>query len=415
MKQPRVVITGMGAITPLGNSTQEFWQGLLAGRSGVRRITQFDASRLPCQIAGEIPDFHPEDYMDRKVARRISRCAQIALAAAQEAVRDAGLPDSMPDPERAGVAMGTGFGGIDVIQDNLEVYREKGFERVNPFALPASILNLPAFVISQLFRCLGPSVTITTACATSTQSIGEGVELIRRGVVDLVISGGTEAVVRDIAIAGFSNMRALPVNYNDRPAQASRPFDLDREGFVFSEGTGVFVLERSDHALGRGARIYCEVAGHAASSDGYHVAIPEPEAAGSIRCMRWALRDAGLNPDEIEYINAHGTGTPINDPLETRAIKTVFGEHAFRIPVSSTKSMVGHAMGAAGALEAIACAQTIATGWIHPTINLDQPDPECDLDYVPHQARQAEVNAALSNSFGLGGQNACLVFKRYQD
>jgi 3-oxoacyl-[acyl-carrier-protein] synthase II len=415
MNRPRVVITGIGAITPLGNSYQEYWQGLLEGRSGIRRITQFDASHLPCQIAGEIQDFHPEDYMDKKMARRISRCAQIALAAACQAVQDAGLPDILPDPERTGVSMGTGFGGIDVIQDSLEVYREKGFERVNPFALPASILNLPAFVITQQFRIHGPSLTLSTACATSTQAIGEGAELIRRGAADLVISGGTEAVMRDIAIAGFSNMRILPVNYNDRPAQASRPFDLDREGFVFSEGAGIFILERLEHALQRGAHIYGEVAGHAASSDGYHVAIPDPEAAGAIRCMKWALQDAGLEPECIDYINAHGTGTTVNDPLETLAIKKVFGEQAYRIPVSSTKSMIGHAMGAAGALEAIACVQTLTSGWIHPTLNLDRPDPECDLDYVPHQARQAEVNAVLSNSFGLGGQNACLILKRYQD
>jgi beta-ketoacyl-acyl-carrier-protein synthase II len=415
MNRARVVITGIGAITPLGTSCQEFWQGLVEGRSGIRRITQFDASNLPCQIAGEIPDFHPEDHMDRKLARRISRCAQIALAAAQEAVRDAGLPACLPDPERAGIAMGTGFGGIDIIQDSLYLYWEKGFERVNPFALPASILNLPAFVISQHFRCLGPNVTISTACATSTQAIGEGAELIRRGTADLVITGGTEAIVRDIAVAGFVNMRAMPLSYNDRPAQASRPFDLEREGFVLSEGCGIFVLERLEHALRRGTRIYCEVAGHASSSDGYHVAIPEPDAAGSIRCMRWALQDAGLPSSSVDYINAHGSGTPINDPLETRAIKAVFGDQAYRIPISSTKSMIGHAMGAAGALEAIACAQTIASGWIHPTINLDCPDPECDLDYVPLQARQAQVNVALSNSFGLGSQNACLVFKRYAD
>jgi beta-ketoacyl-acyl-carrier-protein synthase II len=352
--------------------------------------------------------------MDRKLVRRLARCAQVALAAAKEAVSDAGLPETMPEPERAGISFGTGIGGLEVMDDAMQIFRTKGMDRVNPFALPATIPNLAAFVISQTYQCLGPSSTITTACATGTQAIGEAAELIRRGSADLVITGGTEAIIRDFSIGGFSIMRALPVNYNDQPEKASRPFDAKREGFVFSEGSGVLILEKLEHALRRGAHIYAEVAGQAASSDGFHVAAPEPQGAGPTRAMRWALQDAALDPSQVDYVNAHGTSTPLNDPLETRVIKTVLGEHAYEIPISSTKSMIGHPMGAAGALEAIACAKTIDSGWIHPTINLEYPDPECDLDYVPNQARQAKVDVALSNSFGLGGQNACLVLKRYE-
>lgn len=414
MNRPRVVITGLGAVSPLGVSINKFWDGLLAGRSGIRRITQFDATDFPCQIAGEIPDFNPEDYMDKKLVRRLARCAQVALTAAREATLDAGLPETMPEPERAGISFGTGIGGLEVMDDAMKIFRTKGMDRVNPFALPATIPNLAAFVISQTYQCLGPSSTITTACATGTQAIGEAAELIRRGSADLVITGGTEAIIRDFSIGGFSIMRALPVNYNDQPEKASRPFDAKREGFVFSEGAAVLILEKLEHALQRGAHIYAEVAGQAASSDGFHVAAPEPQGAGPTRAMRWALQDAAMDPSEVDYINAHGTSTPLNDPLETRVIKTVLGEHAYEIPISSTKSMIGHPMGAAGALEAIACAKTIDSGWIHPTINLENPDPECDLDYVPNQARQAKVDVALSNSFGLGGQNACLVLKRYE-
>lgn len=414
MNRPRVVITGLGAVTPLGVTVNKFWSGLLAGRSGIRRITQFDITNFPCQIAGELPDFNPEDHMDRKLVRRLARCAQVALAAAKEAVSDAGLPETMPEPERSGISFGTGIGGLEVMDDAMQIFRTKGMDRVNPFALPATIPNLAAFVISQTYQCLGPSSTITTACATGTQAIGEAAELIRRGSADLVITGGTEAIIRDFSIGGFSIMRALPVNYNDQPEKASRPFDAKREGFVFSEGSGVLILEKLEHALRRGAHIYAEVAGQAASSDGFHVAAPEPQGAGPTRAMRWALQDAALDPSQVDYVNAHGTSTPLNDPLETRVIKTVLGEHAYEIPISSTKSMIGHPMGAAGALEAIACAKTIDSGWIHPTINLEYPDPECDLDYVPNQARQAKVDVALSNSFGLGGQNACLVLKRYE-
>jgi 3-oxoacyl-[acyl-carrier-protein] synthase II len=414
MNHKRAVITGLGAITPLGDTVTDFWENLLAGRSGVRKITLFDASGLPCQIAGEIPDFEPTRYLDKKETRRLARSSQIALAAAINAVQDAGLPDTMPEPERAAVYFGTGIGGLDVYEDNNKVYLEKGYSRVNPFSLPGTIPNMPAFVIGRQFQCLGPNFTITTACATSTQALGEACELIRRGLADVVISGGTEAMIRDFALVGFIAMRALPSSFNDQPEKASRPFDLHREGFVFSEGAGVLIVEELEHARRRGARIYAEIAGHAASSDGFHMAAPDPEGAGPARAMNWALSDARLNPGDIDYINAHGSSTILNDRTETLAIKKVFGEQAYNIPISSTKSMLGHAMGATGALEAIVCAQAIQHGWLPPTINYETPDPDCDLDYVPNQARQVAVNTTLSNSFGLGGQNACLVLKRYQ-
>jgi len=415
MDRKRVVITGLGAVTCLGNSIERLWDGLINGRSGIRRITHFDPSDLPCQIAGEIPDFNARDYMDRRDARRLPRSSQIGLASAKQAVKDAGLPEIMPDPERAGVVFGTAMGGTDSLIKGLDTFREKGFQRVNPFVLPSGIPNLPGFAISKAFQCLGPNTTVVVACATGTQTVGEGAEVIRRGAADIVIAGGTEALVQDYSIAGFSVMRALPTNYNDEPEKASRPFDAKREGFVFSEGAAAMVLESLDHALARGAEIYAEVVGQASSSDGYHIAAPHPEGLGAIRTMNWALQDAGISPDEIDYINTHGSATPLNDCMETKAIKEVFGSYAYSLAISSTKSMLGHAMGASGTIEAIACTLAIRDGIIPPTINYQNPDPECDLNYTPNTARQQTVNAALSNSFGLGGQNACLVIKRYQE
>jgi len=415
MSQRRAVITGLGAVTPLGESIPGIWENLLAGRSGIRKITRFDASGLPCQIAGEIPDFEPTRYIDKKEARRLARSSQIALAAAMNAVEDSGLPATMSVPERSAVYFGTGIGGLDVYEDNNKVYLERGYSRVNPFSLPGTIPNMAAFAIGRQFQCLGPNFTITTACATSTQALGEACELIRRDRADVVISGGTEAMIRDFALVGFIAMRGLTSSFNDNPERASRPFDLNREGFVFSEGAGALTVEELEHARKRGAHIYAEIVGHAASSDGFHMAAPDPEGAGPSRAMQWALADANLNPADIDYINAHGTSTALNDSTETRAIKKVFGDQAYEIPISSTKSMLGHAMGASGALEAIVCAQAIQHGWLPPTINYETPDPECDLDYVPNQPRQVSVDTTLSNSFGLGGQNACLVLKRYQE
>jgi len=414
MNQTRVVITGLGAVSALGSSIEKLWDGLIQGHSGIRRITQFDARDMPCQIAGEIPDFEVDEYMDRKEARRIPRSGQIALASAMQAVADAGLPETMPFPERSSVVFGTAIGGVDRVDEGIQTLRNHGYGRLNPFVLPSSIPNLAAFLIARQFQCLGPNSTVTTACATGTQAIGEAAELIRRGVADVVITGGTESLIRDFAIGGFSSMRALPVNFNDQPEAASRPFDAKREGFIFSEGAAALVLESLEHALDRGARIYAEFAGHASSADAYHLAAPDPEAAGPARAMNWALADAGISPEKIDYINAHGTSTPLNDITETRAIKMVFGEHAYKLAISSTKSMLGHAMGASGSLEAIACVLAIQNCLIPPTINYEFPDPECDLDYTPNKASQRTINVSLSNSFGLGGQNACVVIKRYQ-
>ncbi len=409
----RAVITGLGAITPLGSSVDLYWNGLVNGVSGVRKITQFDASAFPCRIAGEIPDFDPSGYLERKEARRLPRSAQIGLASAIQAVSDSGLPGTMPVKERASVVFGTALGGLDQLDEGTAILRTQGLSRVNPFTLPFTIPNLASFLIARQFQCLGPNLTLVTACATGTQTVGEAAQLIRHGRADVVICGGTESLIKDYSIAGFCAMRAVPTNYNDNPQAASRPFDAAREGFILSEGAGALVVENLEHALARGARIYAEIIGQSSTSDAFHIAQPDPDAEGPIRAMRWALDDAGIEPSEVDYINAHGTSTPLNDSTETKAIKTVFADHAYKLAVSSSKSMIGHAMGASGALEAIACTLTIVNGTIHPTINYTTPDPECDLDYVPNQARTQPVHTALSNSFGLGGQNACLVLRKF--
>lgn len=414
MIRRRVVITGLGAVTVLGTGVRKFWDGLISGRSGIRRITQFDASSMPCQIAGEVPDFDPEQFLERKEARRMARSSQMALAAAKMALEDAGMPTPVTDPERTGVSFGTSIGGLEKFDEGITSLRKHGLAKVNPFTIPLGLPNVPAFLISQQFKCLGPNTTVATACATGTQAVGDGFEFIRNGRADVVIAGGTEALVTDFAIAGFCAMRALPVNYNGNPQAASRPFNIDREGFVFSEGSGVLILEDLEHALKRKARIYAEVIGHASSCDGYNIASPDPEGAGAIRAMRWALADADTDPSEVDYINAHGTSTPLNDAGETKSIKEVFGSHAYKVAISSIKSMIGHALGASGALEAIACALTIYESIIPPTINYTNPDPALDLDYVPNTARRKDVRVTLSNSFGLGGQNACLVLKKFE-
>jgi 3-oxoacyl-[acyl-carrier-protein] synthase II len=415
MKVQRAVITGMGAVTPLGSSVDLFWNGLINGVSGVRKITQFDAAELPCQIAGEIPDLDPGAYLDRKDVRRLPRSAQIALISAIQAVKDAGLPGTMPDKERSAVVYGTALGGIDEMVDGIILLRTEGLSRGNPFTLPFAIPNLSTFLIAKQFQCLGPNSTIVTACATGTQTIGEAAELIWNGKADVVITGGTEALIEDYSVAGFCAMRALPTSFNDDPPSASRPFDGKREGFILSEGAGTLVVESLENAIKRGAHVYAEIIGGSSTSDAFHIAAPDPDAAGAIRAMRWALENASIAPTQIDYINAHGTSTPLNDSTETKAIKEVFGKHAYKLAVSSTKSMIGHSMGASGSLEAIACVLTILNGIIHPTINQSTPDPECDLDYVPNKARKQTVNYALSNSFGLGGQNACLVLKKFED
>ena len=411
--RPRVVITGMGAISPLGHTANESWQSLLSGQSGIGPITQFDASELPVRIAGEVKEFKPRDYMDFKEARRMSRASQLAIAAARMAMADAGLPEPIPDPERTGVLVGTGVGGFEVADDAMQILRQKGYTRVSPFAMTGFLANMPSHHVSLVSGAQGPISTVVAACATGTQALGEGAEMIRRGTADKVIAGGVEGLIHVGAVVGFGQMRALSTAHNDDPVRASRPFDLDRDGFVLSEGAGMMILERLDHALARGARIYAEFGGHASSSDAFHVAAPDPEAAGAVRAMRWAVEDADVDLTQIDYINAHGTATPVNDASETLAIKRLFGERAYGIPVSSSKSVLGHAMGGAGAIEAIFCTYALQEQIIPPTWNYETADPACDLDYVPNASRAGRLTHVLSNSFGLGGQNACLVLSTY--
>jgi beta-ketoacyl-acyl-carrier-protein synthase II len=411
--RPRVVITGMGMLSPLGNSVETSWESLMSGRSGITRITQFDASEFPCQIAGEVKNFVPRDHMDFKEARRMSRASQLTVAAARMALADAGLPEQVADPERAGVLVGTAVGGIERAFEEMDIFRARGHRAVNPFAMTMFLANMPSHHVSLVTGATGPISTIVAACATGTQTIGEAAEYIRRGAADMMFAGGVEGLIHFAAIAGFGAMRALSTHYNDAPERASRPFDLDRDGFILAEGAGIVVLERLDKALARGARIHGEVLGHASSSDAFHVAAPDPEARGAIRAMQWALDDAGLTPAGIDYINAHGTSTPVNDVTETLAIKHLFGERAYEVPVSSTKSSMGHAMGGAGAIEAIFTTLALSRGVLPPTWNYETPDPECDLDYVPNAPRPTDARVALKNSFGLGGQNACLVLGKF--
>ncbi len=410
----RVVVTGMGALTPLGLTVEQTWKNILAAKSGVGPIQRFDASALPTRIAGEVLDFNPEDYISRKEARRMARCSQLAVAAARGALEDAGLSIPVPEGERTGTSVGVGMGGLDWAIEHSQKFWRQGMRGTSPFALLSSLPNMPAYHVSLLAGAMGPTINPVGACATSSQAIGEGVELIRRGRADLMVVGGAEGLVIDVAIAGFSAMGALS-SFNEQPQRASRPFDKDRDGLVFAEGAGILVLERLDHALARGAHIHAEVLGYATSSDAYHIARPDPEAYGVQRAMRWALEDAGLAPEDVDYINAHGTATPLNDKTETYAIKQVFGDYAYDLPISATKSMIGHTMGAAGAVETIVTILALKHGIIPPTINLDNPDPACDLDYVPWVPREANIRIALKNAFGFGGQNACLVVNRWDN
>ena len=413
-REPRVVITGLGALTSLGLNVQDTVENLKAGKSGIGPITQFDASEFPTRIAGEIKGFDPQRYFSSKDARRMARCSQIAVAAAEEALDDARLSVPVLDGERVGTIIGVGMGGLDWALEHSRKFWKQGFRGTSPFALVSSLPNMPSYHVSYMAGAMGPVTSPVAACASGSQAIGEASDWIRHGRADVMIAGGVEALVAEVPIAGFVAMRAISQR-NDEPERASRPFDADRDGFVFAEGAGVLILERLDRAQARGARIYAEVLGYAFSSDAYHIAQPDPEGMGAQRAMRWALEDAGIRPEEVDYINAHGTATVLNDITETYAIKQVFGDHAYQLAVSSTKSMIGHTMGAAGAVETIATALMLVEGCIHPTINLDNPDPECDLDYVPWQTRQAELRVALKNAFGFGGQNACLVLRRWED
>ncbi|MBS1253535.1 MAG: 3-oxoacyl-[acyl-carrier-protein] synthase 2 [Anaerolineales bacterium] len=410
--EQRVVITGMGAVTSLGLSVDNFWEGLLAGRSGIDRITNFDPGDYPTQIAGLVNDFDPRDFMGRKAARRMARFSQVAVAAARMAIEDADLATG-ERREDAGVLLGCAIGGFDETDAAVRTLIEKGGMRLSPFYIVMIPPNMASFHVAKTFGFAGYNNTCTTACAAGTQAIGEAAEIIRRGDASVMIAGGTEASFGEIALAAFSVGRAYSTR-NDEPEKASRPFDKDRDGFVGGEGSGILVLENLTHALERGARIYGEVLGYGASNDAYHLIAPDPEGKGAALAMRTALRNAGVDPKHVDYINAHGTGTPLGDVAETVAIKKTLKKHAYEVPVSSTKSMIGHLWGAAGAAEAVATVKTLQTGVVHPTINLETPDPECDLDYVPRELCEAPVKIAMSNSFGLGGQNASIVLSRYQ-
>jgi 3-oxoacyl-[acyl-carrier-protein] synthase II len=410
----RVVVTGLGAVTPLGNTAEEFWSGLRQGRSGVGPITRFDTSGYPTRIAGEVRNFDPLKYVDRKEARRLDPYLHYAMACACMAVDDAGLDTATVDGERFGVLIGSGIGGITTLLDGEHALLDKGPDRVSPFVIPMLIINMASGLVSMRFGARGPNSSVVTACATGNHALGDAYRIIQRGEADVMIAGGAEAMIVPLTIAGFCAMKAMSTR-NDEPERASRPFDADRDGFVCSEGGGLLVLESREHATARGARIYAEMIGYGMSGDAHHMTAPDPQGDGAARAMRAALRDAGLAPADVGYINAHGTSTPYNDKFETIAIKRVFGEHAARLAVSSTKSMTGHLLGAAGGIEAIASILALYHGILPPTINYERPDPECDLDYVPNQARKQDVEVVLSNAFGFGGTNATLAFRKYRE
>jgi 3-oxoacyl-[acyl-carrier-protein] synthase II len=409
----RVVITGLGAVTPLGNDVSTFWAGLLEGRSGVGPITQFDSVEMEVRIAAEVKEFDPVALFGKRGARRNDRFTHFALEAARQAITDAELNLEGGNGQEIGVLIGTGIGGVITMLENSQVLQERGPRRVSPFMVPMMMPNAASAAIAINYGLHGPNLTISSACATGSHAIGEAGEMIRRGQTEVMVCGGSEAIIAPLAMAGLKNMGALSTR-NDEPHRASRPFDADRDGFVMGEGGGVLILESLEHARARGARIYCELAGYGATSDAFHITAPDETGQGGAWAMEQALDDAGLTPEEVDYINAHGTSTPLNDRTETLAIRTVFGPHADQLAVSSTKSMTGHLIGAAGAVEAIVCTKSLETGWVHPTINYETPDPECDLDYVPNQARQLEPEVILSNSFGFGGHNCCLIFRRWE-
>ncbi|WP_409174447.1 beta-ketoacyl-ACP synthase II [Brevibacillus fortis] len=409
----RVVITGVGVVSPVGNDAQTFWNSLLEGKSGIDRVAAFDASDYPTQIAGEVKNFDPEQYMEKKDIRRTDRFVQFGLAAAKMAVEDAKLEITPENAERVGVYIGSGIGGLTTWEEQHSVLLEKGPRRVSPFFIPMLIANMASGAVSIQYGAKGPTSSAITACATGTNAIGDALRLIQFDHADVMIAGGAEATVRPMAFAGFCSAKAMSTR-NDEPQKASRPFDQDRDGFVMGEGAGVLILEELEHAKKRGATIIAEVIGYGMSADAHHITSPSPGGEGAARCMASALKDAGVDPTEVQYINAHGTSTDQGDIAETQAIKSVFGEHAYKLAVSSTKSMTGHLLGATGGVEAIATAYALRDQVLPPTINLENPDPECDLDYVPNHARKATVNVAVSNTFGFGGHNATVVLKRYE-
>ncbi len=411
----RVVVTGLGALTPLGNSVSESWAGAIAGKSGIDLITRFDATGFASRIAGEIKNFDPSQYVDKKEVRRYDPFTIYSLAAAQMAVQDASLTIGPEIAERVGVIVGSAIGGVSTFEEEVRVLHDKGPRRVSPFAVPAILANLGSGHVSIRFGAKGPINCSVTACASGTTAIGDAYKIIAYGDADAMIAGGVEAAVTPLGVAGFCSMRALSTRRNDEPQKASRPFDKDRDGFVIAEGCGMVILEELSFALKRGARIYAEMVGYGCTSDAYHLAAPPPEHEGAGRSMQVAIKDAGLTTADIDYINAHGTSTPLNDLYETQAIKNLFGDHARKLLISSTKSMTGHMLGGTGAVEAIFTVKALQEGIIPPTINLDNPDDECDLDFVPNVARHQAIHTAMSNSFGFGGVNAVVVFKKYAD
>ncbi|MDD5204092.1 MAG: beta-ketoacyl-ACP synthase II [Desulfobacterales bacterium] len=410
----RVVVTGLGMVTPLATGVRENWEAACSGRSGIRTITKFDPSPFPCRIAGEARDFNSHDWLDKQQVRRLDIFIHFAMASARMAMKESGLKIDDSNRHRVGCLTGSGLGGLALLENYHKILLEKGPDRVSPFFIPGMIANMAPGQIAIEFGAKGPNMSIETACAASSHAVGESFRLIREGRADAMITGGSEAVVTPLAVAGFCSMRALSTR-NDEPEKASRPFDLNRDGFVMGEGAGILILEAMDHAIQRGAGILAEVVGYGLSGDAYHMTAPEPDGGGAILCMSEAIRDSGLKPEQIDYINAHGTSTKLNDESEVRAIKSVFGEHARKLAISSTKSMTGHLLGGAGGIEAIFTVLTIKEGMIPPTINYETPDPECDLDFVPNAARKAAVKTAMSNSFGFGGTNASLVFREFQE
>lgn len=411
-ERKRVVVTGVGALTPIGNNPTEYWEGLLGGRSGIGSITLFDASQHKCRIAGEVKGYNPQDYLDAKDAKRMDRFAQFAVSASLQAIRDAQFVINELNAEQVGVIIGTGVGGIKVLEDQQTIYLTKGPDRCSPFMVPMMIANMAAGLTAIHTGAKGPNSCPVTACAAGSNAVGDAFRLIQGGYAQAMLCGGAEAAVTPLSVAGFASARTLSTR-NDDPAHASRPFDRDRNGFVMGEGSGILLLEELGHALSRGARIYAEIVGYGMTCDAYHMTSPVPGGEGATRAIQLALKDAQLNPEQVNYINAHGTSTEMNDVTETAAIKKALGEPAYKVAISSTKSMTGHLLGGSGGIEAVATVMAIANDQIPPTINLDNPDPECDLDYVPKFSRAQTIDVALSNSFGFGGHNVTLAFKKY--
>jgi len=410
----RVVITGLGMVSPLGVGVNENWENACAGKSGIGNITKFDASDFASKVAGEVKGFNAEDFLDKQMVRRFDVFIHFAMAAARMAMEDSGLKIDASNASRVGSVTGTGLGGLSMLENFHSILLEKGPRRISPFFIPGIIANMVPGQIAIEFGARGPNLSIETACAASCHALGESYRMIKEGIADAMITGGAEAVITPLAVGGFCSMRALSTR-NDEPEKSSRPFENDRDGFIMGEGAGILVLEELTSALARGAHIYAEVGGYGLSGDAYHVSAPDPEGVGAVSCMKMAIESAGMGPEEVDYINAHGTSTVLNDLSETVAIKKVFGDHAYKLAISSTKSMTGHLLGAAGGVEAVFTALTIRRGIIPPTINYETPDPQCDLDYVPNVLRKADVRVALSNSFGFGGTNACILFKAYEN